>query len=221
MSTPAIFLDRDGVINENRVDHVKNWTEFTFVPGAASAIAALTRLQAPIFIVTNQAIVNRRLVSTDALDDIHQRMARHLRGLGARIDAVLCCPHMPRERCACRKPEPGLLLTAATRFEVDLRRSVFVGDATTDVVAGKRVGCRTVLVLTGRGRDSLRALASQPDAIPDAVASDLLGAVPSIVKLLGERRDDEFVWQRRTEMPVADASVLRITADILEPAYAR
>lgn len=180
MGRPAIFLDRDGVINENRADHVKSWDEFRFVPGAVDSIAALTRLRFPIVIVTNQAAVNRGLVSAGVVDDIHRRMIAHLRQHGGRIDAVLCCPHAPSERCGCRKPEPGLLRTAAARHDVDLARSVFVGDSSADMLAGKRVGCHAILVLTGRGRETLRLLGQQPTAIPHAVAADLASAVPMI-----------------------------------------
>jgi D-glycero-D-manno-heptose 1,7-bisphosphate phosphatase len=184
---PAIFLDRDGVVNVNRADSVKSWEEFEFMPGASQALLALTQLHVPILVVTNQAIISRRLATVETVDDIHQRMTRHLRTLGARIDAVLCCPHQTHEGCRCRKPQPGLLFAAAERYDIDLARSIFVGDAVTDVLAGKRAGCRTVLVLSGRGRETLGALGSSPNAIPNAIASDLANATPLIAKFLRRR----------------------------------
>jgi len=176
LSVPAIFLDRDGVVNENRTDHVKGWDEFRFLPGVFEALRLLTDIGAPIFVVTNQAVVNRNLLSRDALEDIHLKMLHLLRAAGGRVEAVLSCPHDAGERCRCRKPEPGLLLSAARTHGIDLARSVLVGDALTDVLAGKRAGCRTVLVLTGRGRDALDALHQDPATIPDAIARDLLSA---------------------------------------------
>lgn len=186
MPTPAIFLDRDGVVNENRADHVKGWDEFRFLPGVFRAAKALSAFGLPIFIVTNQAVVNRNILSREDLADIHTRMLRHLRMRGARIEAVLSCPHESRQRCSCRKPEPGLLLSAAKSHGIDLARSVLVGDAVTDVLAGKRAGCRTVLVLTGRGRTAFESLHYDPAAIPDAVSRDLLGATDAVRRLLLE-----------------------------------
>lgn len=188
MGEPAIFLDRDGVVNENRADHVKGWNEFRFLPGVFQAVESLTAIGLPIFIVTNQAVVNRNILSREQLEEIHQRMLRQLRARGARIDAVLSCPHDSHERCSCRKPEPGLLLSAAKLHGIDLSRSVLVGDAVTDVIAGKRSGCRTVLVLTGRGRDALETLHRDPASIPDAVARDLLSATDAVRRLLGAER---------------------------------
>jgi D-glycero-D-manno-heptose 1,7-bisphosphate phosphatase len=134
--------------------------------------------------VTNQAVVNRNILSRDQLEEIHLRMLRQLRGSGARVDAVLSCPHDSHQGCRCRKPEPGLLLNAAKLHGIDLSRSVLVGDAVTDVIAGKRAGSRTVLVLTGRGRDALETLHRDPTSIPDAVARDLLAATDAVRRLL-------------------------------------
>lgn len=186
MTVGAIFLDRDGVLNENRLDHVKGWAEFRFIPGVLQALRDLMRLNAPIFVVSNQAAINRRLVSRATVDDIHRRMIAQVRRAGADIRAVLYCPHEPSEGCACRKPAPGLIFEAAARFDIDLGRSVLVGDAWTDIVAGQRADCRTVLVRTGRGHGQLRVLAEHGLAPPTAVAADLLGAVPIIAALLQE-----------------------------------
>lgn len=184
MAIPAIFLDRDGVLNENRPDHVKNWGEFTFIPGVLQAVRELTRLNHPIFVVTNQAVINRRQVSRECIRDIHRRMLVRLWLAGGMVDGVFCCPHAPAEGCRCRKPAPGLLLNAAARFDLDLSRSVFVGDAHTDILAGQQAHCKTILVLTGRGRQALRSLAASTARPPTAVAADLAGAVPIISRLL-------------------------------------
>lgn len=184
MAGPAIFLDRDGVLNENLPDHVRSWEEFRFIPGALKALRALTRFDVPILVVTNQAAINRRLVTQDRVDEIHRRMVEQARQAGARITAVFCCPHRPDEACDCRKPAPGLLVDAAARYDIDLSRSVLVGDAWSDIQAGQRASCQTVLVLTGRGRGALSVLDAIGARRPTAVAADLLSAVPIVSGLL-------------------------------------
>ncbi len=147
----AVFIDRDGVINRNRVDHVKSWEEFVFLPHAVESLVELTRHGLRTVIVTNQAAVNRGITSPQAIDEIHARMVAILEAAGARIDGVFYCPHRPEESCSCRKPRPGLLLQAAERLDIDLSRSYLIGDAMSDMVAGRAAGCQTILVMTGRG----------------------------------------------------------------------
>lgn len=151
----AIFLDRDGVICQNRTDHVKNWNEFKFLPGVQKSLAALSWVGLPIIVVTNQAAVGRGMLTTEILDDIHQRMVAEITAYGGRIDRIFYCPHLPQEGCHCRKPEPGMLLQAARDLDLDLAGSYLVGDAASDIQAGQQVGCHTILVLTGRGQEQL------------------------------------------------------------------
>lgn len=172
----TVFLDRDGVINENRPDHVKSWAEFCFLPGAPEAVARLTRAGLQAFVVTNQAIVNRGVVSRDTIDAINDRMVREIAYRGGRIEAVAYCPHRPDEHCQCRKPQPGLLLGLARQYELDLSESVLIGDALGDVEAALAVGCRAILVLTGRGPEQLE-LAQAAGRSDFRVASDLDAAI--------------------------------------------
>jgi D-glycero-D-manno-heptose 1,7-bisphosphate phosphatase len=151
----AVFVDRDGVICRNRRDHVKSWDEFVFLPGALDAMARLSQSDLRIVIITNQAVINRRLVPAEVVEDINARMVRAIGAVGGRVDRVVYCPHRPDEQCSCRKPQPGLLLRAAEELDLDLSRSYLVGDAESDVQAGQAVGCRCYLVLTGRGRRQL------------------------------------------------------------------
>lgn len=151
----AIFLDRDGVICANRADHVKNWQEFEFLPGAKKSLAALSQLNLPIIVVTNQAIVNRGLATTGVVEDIHRRMVAEITAAGGRIDRVIYCPHRPEDGCECRKPKPGMLLQAAQEMNLNLAGSYFVGDAASDLVAARQVDCQAFLVLTGRGFQQL------------------------------------------------------------------
>lgn len=150
--TGAIFLDRDGVINENSAEHVKSWDEFQFIPNALRTIRELSELDLPIFVVTNQGAVNRGHMTLDDLSDIHNRMLHAIGEAGGRITKVFYCPHAPEEHCNCRKPEPGMLLQAADEFGIDLKRSFMVGDAWTDMEAGRKAGTHNILLLTGRGR---------------------------------------------------------------------
>jgi D-glycero-D-manno-heptose 1,7-bisphosphate phosphatase len=176
----AVFLDRDGVINENRGDHVKCWAEFSFVPGALEAIAALTRDGFRLFVVTNQAVVGRGVTAPSMVQEVHERMVRAIERHGGRIEAVAYCPHRPEDACGCRKPQPGLLLGLAERYGLDLAESVVVGDALSDLDAARDAGCRGVLVLTGRGRAQLEQ-ARREGRRDLEVAADL-GAVALLLR---------------------------------------
>jgi D-glycero-D-manno-heptose 1,7-bisphosphate phosphatase len=178
MGRRAIFLDRDGVICENRSDHVKSWSEFRFLPGAQNSLVALGRLGLPIIVVTNQAIIGRGMVPAAVVDDIHRRMMAEVEASGGHIDRVVYCPHRPEDRCTCRKPEPGMLLQVADEMDIDLSQSYLVGDAATDLIAGQRVGCRTFLVLTGRGMQQLLPAFGSVDRF--AITLNLMGAASYI-----------------------------------------
>jgi D-glycero-D-manno-heptose 1,7-bisphosphate phosphatase len=182
MSRPAIFLDRDGVINYDRSAYVKCWDEFELLPGAPAALAALAELGWPVIVVTNQAGIGRKLTTAAAVEDVNARLVVALNEAGGRIDLVLYCPHRPEDGCACRKPQPGLLLTAAERLDLDLERSYLIGDAESDILAGQRAGCQTVLVLTGRGRQQL-ALLTEHGVTGFWVTEDLGGAVARILQV--------------------------------------
>ena len=150
-SVTTVFLDRDGVINRNRTDYVKHWSEFHFLPGARGAIARLTRAGYRIIVVTNQACVGKGLTSPAEMDQIHRRMAYAIGLAGGRIEAVLCCPHRSDDGCGCRKPAPGLILRAHDLYHVNLNQAIFVGDSANDVRAAAAVGIPAILVLSGLG----------------------------------------------------------------------
>jgi len=180
MMRPAIFLDRDGVINRNRTDHVKSWAEFEFLPGVLDALRRLAQLEWPVVVISNQAIVGRGLVSRQTIDGLNEQMMSVVWSIGGRIDQVFYCPHRPEEHCECRKPRPGLLLKAAKEMELDLSRSFFVGDAESDVLAAQAVGCRPMLVKTGRGFGQM-ALLRQANVMGYYLADDLSDAVSWIL----------------------------------------
>ncbi len=152
----TIFLDRDGVINENRADYVKSWSEFRFLPGSREAIAKLTQAGHRIVVCSNQAGVARGSISMETVDEIHRRMKNSIGEVGGKIEKVYCCPHGKDEDCACRKPRPGMLLRARDELGIDMHDAVFIGDSITDIRAGLAAGIHTVLVLSGLGLEQLR-----------------------------------------------------------------
>jgi D-glycero-D-manno-heptose 1,7-bisphosphate phosphatase len=177
----AVFIDRDGVICRNRDDYVKSWEEFVFLRGALKALARLAHLELYTIVITNQSIINRRMVSAGVVEEIHARMVRAVETVGGRIDRVMVCPHRPDEHCACRKPQPGLLLAAAEELDLDLSQSYLIGDAESDMQAGRAVGCRRYLALTGRGwRQLIRCWLHGERGF--AVVPNLGAAVSAIVR---------------------------------------
>jgi len=171
----AIFLDRDGVLNENRADYVKSWQEFVWLPGSLEALAALALYEQPIIVVTNQSMVGRGFVSSAILDDIHQRMRQQAHAHGGRIDAVYACLHAPADACDCRKPLPGLLQRAAQEHGIDLRASVLVGDAFTDYQAATAAGMPYIQVRSGRDTTDTPRVAAADRQV--RIVGDLKAAV--------------------------------------------
>ena len=180
----AVFLDRDGVINENREDYVKSVDEFVFLPGALEAIAKLKKAGVAVVVVSNQAGVGRGLIDLGELDRMNRAMIEAVEEAGGSISALYYCPHRKDEGCGCRKPRPGLFLNAGADLSLDLSNCFLVGDAETDVEAGQRAGCRTVLVLTGRSK---AVDVTSWDRKPDHISVDLLDAVEWILIEIGSR----------------------------------
>lgn len=144
----AVFLDRDGTLAED-VGYCRRPEDFWLFPYAAKAVAQLNRLGHKVIVVTNQSGIARGFLSEDDLAAIHDKMYRALAAGGATVDALYYCPHHPDNGCQCRKPAPGLLLRAAEVMGLDLAKSYVVGDREADVLLGRAVGCRTILVETG------------------------------------------------------------------------
>lgn len=178
----ALFLDRDGVINANRPDHVKDWDEFVFLSRTLDALRKVAASDFLVIVTTNQSAINRGLMDDETIREIHARMARSIERAGGRIDAVYYCPHRPEENCDCRKPKPGLYLQAADHWDIDLARSYVVGDALVDVQAAHAIGSTPILVLTGRGQEQQEKLIKNAHS-DYQVVDDLMHAV-------------EWIWQR-------------------------
>jgi len=178
----AVFLDRDGVICENRDDYVKSWGEFVWIPGAKEALSRLRSHGHIAIVITNQSAIGRGIISRRTLEEIHQRMGEEIAETGGKIEKIYYCPHRPEDSCSCRKPEPGLLLQAAEDLKLDLRSSYLIGDKITDIEMGHKVGSRTIMVKTGKGQDQL-ADQARWKIRPDYIAQDLSEAVDLIVEL--------------------------------------
>lgn len=170
---PAVFLDRDGVINQDRPDFVKSWDEFEFLPHSLEALRILSQAPYAIVIVSNQSGIGRGLITEATLRDMHNRMMDRIHGEGGRIDAIYYCPHTPEAGCPCRKPAAGLFWQAARDLNLDLAASWSIGDSYRDAQAANRAGVRAILV--DRSLPDHSAISDMPvEAIRTA---DLLSAV--------------------------------------------
>lgn len=170
----AVFLDRDGVINRRRLDHVKSWTEFEFLPGVLDALAELHRMEVRVVVVTNQAVVGRGVIRQEDLGSIHERMTDAVVDAGGQIERIYSCPHAPEAGCPCRKPATALFAQASEEMGITLEGSILVGDTESDVQAAKAVGCLPILV----GEPD--ATAARPGV---AVVGSLLEVVPLVPRL--------------------------------------
>jgi D-glycero-D-manno-heptose 1,7-bisphosphate phosphatase len=156
-TTPAVFLDRDGVLIEE-VNYLSEIGQVRLIPGAAEAVASLNLAGVPVVVVTNQAGVARGYFREDRIGEVHDYLDALLAQRGARVDRYYYCPHHPDAKveryqivCDCRKPKPGMLRRASAEMGLDLTRSYLVGDNFSDLGAGGAAGCKTVLVRTGHG----------------------------------------------------------------------
>ena len=197
MRRPAVFLDRDGVINRyaynaefGTVDSPANAGQFELLPGVGEAIALLNRISIPVIAVSNQPGVAYGKFSPTLLDAMTERMRAQLSEAGARLDGVLYCRHHPeglldsyRIDCECRLPKTGLLKRAATERNLDLEASYLVGDGVDGIFAGRAAGLTTFLV-SPRGAGPIEEFSTR-GARPNCVISNLMEAVTSIRELLG------------------------------------
>jgi len=191
----AVFLDRDGTINEE-MGYINHLDRFVLLPGTAGAIRSINAGGLKAVVVTNQSGAARGYFPVAFIDRVHEKMGRLFSEEGAFLDGIYICPHGPPRRegepgCDCRKPRPGLLLQAARDLSLDLARSYVVGDRFQDVEMARRAGARAVLVLTGYGKGELEFVGPASPVKPDFVAADLPQAVEWILadlRIRGEER---------------------------------
>ena len=185
---PAVFLDRDGTLIED-ARYLARADQIRLLDGSLEALRLARSAGLATVLVTNQSAIGRAWLSESELHEIHTHLSALLESGGARLDGIYFCPHHPeavldeyRRVCPCRKPNPGMLLQAAEDLELDLASSLMVGDRLRDVEAGRRAGCRTVLVETGYGSEEWRAR-RPTDPQPDHIAPNLLQAVRWFLEL--------------------------------------
>lgn len=176
---PAVFLDRDGTLNE-AVGYLNHPSRFRLFPWSVEAIRAIRDEGYLAILTTNQSGIGRGLIAEETLAAVHGELRRILEEAGAPLDGIYCCPHRPQDRCECRKPKPGLLRRAASELGVDLARSWMIGDSLSDLEAAWSVGARAALVRTGYGEGAFRYQQKDWKRKPDLVAPDLHRAVCAI-----------------------------------------
>ncbi len=172
-----VILDRDGVINQDSDNYVKSVDEWIPIPGSAEAIARLSNAGYRIAIATNQSGIARGYFSETVLESMHKKMNRLVEEAGGRIDGIFFCPHGPDDNCDCRKPAPGLIRQIEVSFSVCAEGAFIIGDSKRDLEAGLAVGCRPILVKTGKGQRTLdKGLGLEDVIICDdlAAAADLI-----------------------------------------------
>lgn len=199
MSEPALFLDRDGTLVEPR-HYPRLPEELILYAGIGDRLRRLQAADFRLVVVTNQAGIAHGYFDAAALDRMHAHLAAELTGFGVHLDGIYHCPHHPEgvvpeltTHCECRKPQPGMILRAATDLDIDLERSWFIGDILDDVEAGNRAGCRTVLVDLSTESDPI-----DPIRRPDYIARDTahaLAIVTQVEHLDGEDRDVDLSYR--------------------------
>lgn len=187
----AIFLDRDGTLIED-AGYLSDPAGIKFLPGSLEALKMFREAGLKVALISNQSGVARGFFEEETVLAIQEEIAVRASEAGAFIDAMYFCPHHPegkigryRRSCACRKPEPGMILEAARDLGVDLARSFLLGDKVSDMEAAKRAGCRAVLVCSGEGRETLEILKTRGE-FPELVADDLMEAARLILEEVGE-----------------------------------
>lgn len=175
-----VFLDRDGVINRNRVDYVRSLEQWIPIHGSIEAIARLSNAGHPVIVLTNQSAIARNYCRVSDVERIHRHLIHLVSAAGGSISGIYYCPHLPDEGCDCRKPRTGMVESA--REELNLPDGGYIiGDADSDMELGRRAGLKTILVLTGRGKDQIRKIELEDFTRPWKIAEDISSAVEMIL----------------------------------------
>ncbi|MFH2045320.1 MAG: D-glycero-beta-D-manno-heptose 1,7-bisphosphate 7-phosphatase [Pseudomonadota bacterium] len=185
-----IFLDRDGVINKDSPDYIKNWSEFEFIPGSIEAIKILSNNDYPVIIITNQSMINRKISTFDNLEFIHVMINKTVKIEGGNIKDIFFCPHTPEEECECRKPKPGLIDQAQKKYAINIAKSVMIGDSSKDIECARNAGCGyAILVKTGNYKHAMDLL-KEKNILPDYIAADLFDAAGWIMSVGESQQQD-------------------------------
>ncbi len=179
----CVLLDRDGVINADSKDYILTPSAWTALPGSLTAIADLHRYGAQVGVCTNQSAVGRGWLTTDQLDDIHRTMRRAIEHAGGTLAGIWVCPHAPDAGCACRKPAPGLILSALEQLNCSAEEALMIGDSQRDVDAAQAAGIEAWCVRTGNGlaTEQQWAKAHTGSAASVPIFDDLRDAVNTLI----------------------------------------
>ena len=186
--SPAIFVDRDGIINERIVEgYVTHWEKFRFLEGIERVLTQLSELKLPIIVLSNQAAIGKGLMNKSSLFEITRRFVSVLNGAGARIDAVYYCPHRADENCHCRKPQPGMFEQAVEDWQVDLHRSVLIGDSVSDMEAALAAHCRPIILAQDGRFDGIvgQEIQSLPGGATIKNVSEIIATVHQLLEHVG------------------------------------
>lgn len=173
-----IILDRDGVINHDSEHYIKTPDEWLPIPGSLEAIAQLNRQGYRILIATNQSGVARGFYDLEMLDAIHEKFVRELAAVGGYVEEIFFCPHHPDEGCECRKPKPGLFYAMKKKYPIHFADTYFIGDSFSDIQVAEEVGCKPLLVLTGKGELTLK---KHPEVQSTPTFANLASAVDYVI----------------------------------------
>jgi D-glycero-D-manno-heptose 1,7-bisphosphate phosphatase len=187
----AVFLDRDGTINEE-MGYINHLDRFVLIPGAAAAIRSINESDLKAVVVTNQSGAARGYFAKELIDQVHQKMIDMLKEEGAFLDGIYTCTHAPPSKgdsggCGCRKPKIGLMKQAALELHLDLEKSYVIGDRFKEVEMARNAGAKAILVLTGYGKGELEFLGPSSRVQADFVAKDLAEAVRWILSDLSDK----------------------------------
>jgi len=178
MPAKLVILDRDGVINFDSAQFIKNPAEWKPIPGSLEAIARLTQSGYKVVVATNQSGVGRGLFDMEMLNQIHAKMHKAVVAQGGRIDAIFYCPHTADSKCDCRKPKPGMFKRISETLNIDLTGVPAIGDSLRDLQACTALGCQPVLVMSGKG-EKTKAEGNLPEGTLEF--ADLAGAVDHLL----------------------------------------
>ncbi|MBE9572576.1 MAG: HAD family hydrolase [Proteobacteria bacterium] len=188
MKRPAVFIDRDGTINE-QMGYINHISRFVLLPGTAEGIRLLNRHQYLAIVVSNQSGVARGYFPMELIDRVHAHMKDLLAKEGANIDGIFFCPHYPRGivpeysvECDCRKPRTGLVQKACEEFDIDMKNSYVIGDRCSDIELAERSNLQGIMVRTGYGLGDIEYVLPHKPFKPLYIARDLLHAVRWIIE---------------------------------------
>lgn len=194
MKAKAIFIDRDGTINEE-MGYINHLDRFIVFPFVAPSIQIFNQLGYKVIIVTNQSGVARGYFNIALLKELHERLMEQIQTEGGIIDAIYYCPHHPTEgsleyrmECDCRKPKPGMVHRAVEEFEINLKTSYMIGDRYKDIVFANQLGLTSGFVMTGYGRGEYLYQRQQWEVKPDLIGENLLDIAKQIKEITADKK---------------------------------